>query len=382
MAVIVASFNVENMFRRPIAFNQSTWAQGKPILEAFSAFQLLLEQPTYSNADKKAILKHLKALGLLKSDEGPMVILRRSRGQLVRRPRTGPVEVIASGRGDWIGWLELKREAVNELATRNTARVIGDIQPDVLCIVEAEDRPALCRFNEDVFGFEQAKRPAKKDRWTFEHILLVDGNDDRGIDVGLMTRRGHRIESVRSHVDDVNSKGETIFSRDCPEFVVVTPQGNRMLVMVNHFKSKGFGDQADNNRRRRAQARRVAALYAERRADGFQHVLVAGDLNDEPDSGPLKALLQDTDLKDVSTLGPPAFDDGGRTGTFKGTSTKFDYLLCSPALLALVKKAAIFRKGVWRGAKTKNPWPIYDTMTAERHAASDHAAIWAEVALS
>jgi len=37
---------------------------------------------------------------------------------------------------------------------------------------------------------------------------------------------------------------------------------------------------------------------------------VAGDLNDEADSGPLKALLQDTDLKDVSTLGPPAFDDG------------------------------------------------------------------------
>src|SRR5918995_188347 len=265
MAVIVASFNVENMFRRPIAMNQSTWAQGKPILEAFSAFQLLLEQPAYSNADKKAILRHLKAFGLLKSDERPMVILRRSRGQLVRRPRTGPVEVIASGRGDWTGWLELKREAVNELATRNTARVIGDIKPDVLCIVEAEDRPALCRFNEDVFGFEQAKRPAKKDRWTFQHIMLVDGNDDRGIDVGLMTRRGYGIQSVRSHVDDVNSKGETIFSRDCPEFVVVTPQGSRMLVMVNHFKSKGFGDQDDNDRRRRAQARWVAALYAERR---------------------------------------------------------------------------------------------------------------------
>src|SRR5918994_5724223 len=162
MAVIVASFNVENMFRRPIAFNQSTWAQGKPILEAFSAFQLLLEQPTYSNADKTAILKHLKAFGLLKSDEGPMVILRRSRGQLVRRPRTGPVEVIASGRGDWTGWLELKREAVNELATRNTARVIGDIKPDVLCIVEAEDRPVLCRFNEDVFGFEQASVPPRR----------------------------------------------------------------------------------------------------------------------------------------------------------------------------------------------------------------------------
>jgi hypothetical protein len=49
------------------------------------------------------------------------------------------------------------------------------------------------------------------------------------------------------------------------------------------------------------------------------------------------------------------FDDGGRTGTFKGTSTKFDYLLCSPALLALVKKAAIFRKGMSGGAQVEVP---------------------------
>ena len=42
---------------------------------------------------------------------------------------TARCEVIANGRGDWIGWLELKREAVNEDATRNTARVVGDIAP-------------------------------------------------------------------------------------------------------------------------------------------------------------------------------------------------------------------------------------------------------------
>ncbi|MGH6693474.1 MAG: hypothetical protein ACREF4_22630 [Gammaproteobacteria bacterium] len=97
----------------------------------------------------------------------------------------------------------------------------------------------------------------------------------------------------------------------------------------------------------------------------------------------LKALLQVTDLKDVSTLGSPNVRRRRPTGTFNGTSTKFDYLLCSPALLALVKKAAIFRKGVCGGAQDEAPKaPIYDTMTAEQHAASDHAAIWAEVALS
>jgi hypothetical protein len=74
------------------------------------------------------------------------VILRRTRGQLVTRSRDGTVRVTAKGRGDWIGSLELRREAVNEDATRNTARVVGDMAADVLAVIEAEDRPALQRF--------------------------------------------------------------------------------------------------------------------------------------------------------------------------------------------------------------------------------------------
>ena len=34
MTVRFASFNVENLFARPRAFNQTTWAQGQPILNA------------------------------------------------------------------------------------------------------------------------------------------------------------------------------------------------------------------------------------------------------------------------------------------------------------------------------------------------------------
>ena len=42
-------------------------------------------------------------------------------------------------------------------------------------------------------------------------------------------------------------------------------------------------------------------------------------------------------------------------------------------------RGAIFRNGVRRGPRTKNPWPIYDTLTEEVHAASDHAAIYADL---
>jgi hypothetical protein len=187
LGMIAGSFNVENLFRRPKVLNNDTWAEGKPILEKFSAAQLLLEKAVYTTADKTKIAKILIAFGLDKTDEGPFVILRRSRRQLVTRTRTGGLNVIANGRGDWIGWLELKREAVNEIATRNTARVISDINADVLVVVEAEDRPALQRFNNDVFGTMQTKTLGNK-AWTYQHTMLIDGNDDRGIDVGLFAK--------------------------------------------------------------------------------------------------------------------------------------------------------------------------------------------------
>ena len=41
--------------------------------------------------------------------------------------------------------------------------------------------------------------------------------------------------------------------------------------------------------------------------------------------------------------------------------------------------SGVFRKGVWRGPRTKNRWDVYETMTDEVHAASDHAAIYADI---
>jgi hypothetical protein len=34
---------------------------------------------------------------------------------------------------------------------------------------------------------------------------------------------------------------------------------------------------------------------------------------------------------------------------------------------------------VWHGPKVKNPWPMLPTLTQEEQAASDHAAIWADI---
>ncbi|MFA9202266.1 MAG: endonuclease/exonuclease/phosphatase family protein, partial [Candidatus Nanopelagicaceae bacterium] len=85
-------------------------------------------------------------LGLRDDDESHYVLLRQNRGRLIKRSRSSAPEIVANGRGDWIGWLELKTEAVNEIATRMTARVIKDVNADILAVVEAEDRIALKHF--------------------------------------------------------------------------------------------------------------------------------------------------------------------------------------------------------------------------------------------
>lgn len=367
----IASFNVENLFCRATALNQETWAAGKEILENFSRLNVLLQKSVYTETIKKAILTAIERLGLNKSDESKFVLLRQNRNRLLKRPQSGPPEVVAEGRGDWIGWLELKTESVNEIATQMTAKVIQDVNADVMAVVEAENRIALLHFN------EQLLKPINS---TYDGIMLIDGNDERGIDVGLLTKPGLTIESIASHVND-QENGNRIFSRDCPEFTVRINETTSLLLLVNHFKSKGYGSKATSDARRKGQAKRVREIYQLRRSQGIELIAIVGDFNDTPDSDPLKPLLAaGSDLKDI--FAHPQFQSDGRPGTFgNGTkSEKFDYLLLSPALFDRVTTGGVWRKGVW-GGKNGTLFPHYAEMTKPVQAASDHAALWADLDL-
>jgi Endonuclease/Exonuclease/phosphatase family len=360
---------VENLFERARIMNLDDWEEGRPVLERVTALSDLLEQAVYTDADKARILTLLGELGLRDADIGPFVILKRNRGALVTRRKNGTVEITADGRGDWIGWVELRKGPVNEVAMMNTGRVIRDVGADILGVVEAEDRTSLQRFSDEVITMVGGV--------AYPKIMLIDGNDQRGIDVGLMVKDGYSIGAMRSHVHDGGAK--PIFSRDCPEYAVTCPDGTVIWVLVNHFKSKGFGKAADNDRRRKAQSTAVAGYYVRLKSEGFDNVAILVDLNDTPGSDPISPLLA-TDLRDVSDF--PGFE----TGVFKGKGTyglgndsnKIDYILLSPPLYARITAAGIFRMGAWPGSRPKR-WPVYPEMEREVHAASDHHAIWVDL---
>jgi endonuclease/exonuclease/phosphatase family metal-dependent hydrolase len=368
----LATFNVENLFDRPKAMSLATWAEGKPVLERFAQLLALLGEPVYTPAIAERMVALMVALGLEKSDTGPFVQLRRNRGALLNRPRKGGLTITASGRADWVGTLALIDAPVDEESMRNTARVVLALEADVLAMVEVESRPVLQAFNQQMLKALGGK--------PFEHVMLIDGNDPRGIDVGLMTRAAYPIGEMRSHVDDRAPDGSAIFSRDCAEFSIGLGNGRRLWLLVNHLKSKGYGSAASSNARRRLQAQRVQAIYAELQARGETLVAVVGDFNDTPDSAALAPLLSGTDLKDASAH--PAFDDGGYPGTFDQCKAgqKIDYLLLSPAVFATVQAGGVMRKGLWPGVRPKR-WAVFPELTKPEQAASDHAAVWVDLAL-
>ncbi|MDH5373525.1 MAG: endonuclease/exonuclease/phosphatase family protein [Acidimicrobiia bacterium] len=367
----LASYNVENLFDRAKVMNLGDWSKGKPVLDAFATLNGLLGEHSYTDARKKKIAALMIELGLEKSDKGPFVLLRRNRGSLLKRQKSGGIEITASGRDDWTGSLELRPEPIDHVAIQNTARVIDEVGADVLAVVEAENRTALLAFNDDVVSAVGGT--------PYEHVMLIDGNDDRGIDVGLLTRNGFPIGNMRSHVDDRDSRKQRVFSRDCPEYSITTPSGTQLVVLINHLKSKGFGSQARSSARRKAQAERVAEIYKQLIAGGVEHVAVVGDLNDSPDSGALAPLLAETKLKDISVH--PKFDNGGYPGTYgscKAKTSKIDYILLSPALWAKVDAGGVCRKGMWPGVRPVK-WEVLESLEEESQIASDHAAIWCDL---
>jgi endonuclease/exonuclease/phosphatase family metal-dependent hydrolase len=383
MTTRIAAYNVENLFARAKVFNEQEHGAQRSILEAHAALNVLFAKDAYGDRDKADMLAHVGTLGLLRSDQGPFAIIRRIRGRWIVRPRGGEPEIVARGRSDWVGWCELRTEPVNAVAMDNTARVIRDVAAHVLAVVEAENRPLLQDFHQMMLprvGLEPGDG--------YSHIMLIDGNDDRGIDVGLATREGYPIGTVRSHVDDRDARGRRIFSRDSPEYAVTTPCGETLIVIPNHFKSKFGGETAQTRNRRRGQAEAVAAIYARLRSEGAENVVVLGDLNDTPDSAALAPLIGGTDLKEVSAH--PAFTEfeyrarsGGRgIGTFGSGAdgSKIDYILLSPALFARVERGGLLRKGAWPGVRPQR-WEVYPELREEVHAASDHHAIWVDLAM-
>ncbi len=366
MSVRIATFNAENLFTRPRAMKDGMGQTGQDAINHNAELNRIVNKPVYDASDKARLvqLDQVYSFSSLNTPSNALVLLNKIRGRLYSRSQAGVVTVVASGRSDWTGWFSLRSDDVTWEATYNTGRVIAEVDANIQVCIEVENRPTLLRFNEQVLAAKFGK--------AFPHVMVIDGNDDRGIDVGIMSR--YPIRSIKSHVDDLNPNGERTFSRDCPEYLIDLPSGRKLLILPNHFKSKRGGDTPAMKARRKAQADRAHAIAKDALAQ-TQLVLMAGDLNDTPEN-PLFASLWQDGFVDVGDHPSYPKDRPGTFGT-GSAANKIDYLIMSPKLRAKLTRTGIERRGSYH----PNTWVPFDTVKKQADEASDHHLVWADFSL-
>jgi endonuclease/exonuclease/phosphatase family metal-dependent hydrolase len=354
----IATYNLNNLFERPKVFELDGFSsEAKPILKAYYWLVNTCEKATYSESDKVQMLSYIKEYVEPKKKTDKYITINQVKGKLYSNYK-GKLSLKANGRSDWLGWVELIKNEVNEIATQNTAKVIEEINADILCCVEAENRVVLQNFNKYLLNSK------------YKYAMLIDGNDERGIDVGILSK--HPIVSIESHIFDTykDDRGieREVFSRDCAVYSI--EYNNQVIHMLcNHFKSQGYGSKESNDKKRKRQAARVKEIIQEKGFDLLtDYVIVSGDLNDSPGNDPLKPLLTMPNLVNSVTL-----LNTENTGTYQGGKKQLDYLLISRALADRYMQGGIERRGIYsvRGDK-------FDSVTSKINQASDHAAVWAE----
>lgn len=357
----ICSFNVENLFTRPKILSLKDNDRISVLLAKLARFKELFDKPSYAGFEQEI-------LELYRELNDYIEINVKARKDGVPRDIITEDKLNAKGSGDFVGFVELRKANFNEEQIFNTARVIKAVKADIQAFVEIEGRAALQRFDTDVL------------KNFFDDVVVVDGNDPRGIDVGLAARKAQRIQGIRTNVLARDDKPGYVFSRDCLE-ASFDFRGKQLHLLINHFKAKDRTPRTSDAKRKR-QASKVSEILTKRYDLKKDFVVVVGDFNDEPDSAPLAPLVATPGLHDAfDVVNRPPFDRWTYYYASKKVFNRIDQIYVSAALKPFVAAAGIERRGIADLEKlSKGKEKSFPEVTSWSTAASDHAAVWVDLA--
>jgi endonuclease/exonuclease/phosphatase family metal-dependent hydrolase len=201
------------------------------------------------------------------------------------------------------------------------AESIRQLNADVLAVEEVENRNYLERFV-NVFLADMG----------YEHVVLMEGNDMRGIDVGLLSRIP--VGEVRSnrHIRFPGKDGvPSRFQRDVLEVTLEPADGEPFAVWVVHLKSNSGGrEEAEPIRLPEAQQIRDM-LDAELAQDPNARIIVTGDFNDTWESRTIQTIVGSSEAA-LFSAGSESQDPGLVTYNEGEFRSVIDFLLCTPAM--------------------------------------------------
>jgi len=201
------------------------------------------------------------------------------------------------------------------------AESIRNLNADVIAVEEVENRFYLERFV-NVFLPEMGYRD----------VVLFEGNDGRGIDVGLISRIPVGEVRSRRHLRfPGHDGGEARFNRDVLAVSLKPKDAEPFDVWVVHLKSNA-GGREEAEPIRLAEARELRRLLDEAMTENPDaRIIVTGDFNDTPESETIKTIVgtgtnalwsAGSDLQDPTAV-------SYNRGEFRSV---IDFILCSPAM--------------------------------------------------
>ncbi|MES2960190.1 MAG: endonuclease/exonuclease/phosphatase family protein [Pseudomonadota bacterium] len=381
MKLRIASYNVENLFRRAAILNLRDTDRIDELLDLVRQLQKLIGQESYTPELKDEVfeLSHQLVLYVdIRKDSGTLGDWKKEKDRTGFRINKG-----CKGRGDWLGEIVFRAKEFSDQQRKNTGKVIKALNADILCAIEVEGMDVLRAFNSQVLA------GTKK----FKQFVMIDSpNDPRGIDVACLTK--HRIAGIRTHVFDDGQEFKPVFSRDCLEVAIeVKGLDQPVFVLCNHFKSQSGKSNADRLKsaaKRKDQARTVAKILK-----GYDlssaYVVVLGDLN-EDSANTFKSLKPLFDVADLHPVVDPTlpieqrytyYFEGGKKGE---RLNQLDYIFLSTPLHNAVTGFGFQRRGIFgidkiaekEGAAAETSFPEIVSWDV---GASDHAGLWVDVNL-
>ncbi|MEO0913187.1 MAG: endonuclease/exonuclease/phosphatase family protein [Pseudomonadota bacterium] len=178
----------------------------------------------------------------------------------------------------------VKPKDPNDTAT--IANRIRTMNADVLAVQEVEHIEILKAFNRDHLG------------GMYPHVALIEGNDQRLIDVGLLSRLP--LGPITSHQAAIHPDDpeRRVFGRDLQQVEIRSDAGAKLFTLYNtHMKSHFVPFDQDQeagaiaaNARRRRQAETIRDIISKEERKGAKFVLL-GDMNDPPESEDLAPMF-------------------------------------------------------------------------------------------
>ena len=368
----IATFNIQNLFHRHADMIELEYQMKTEIWsEEFEELKLKQEKKIL---DYTRMRELANLLGFHKASNEPYLSMQNIEGNLLVKSSMKVMESEASYMTNWNGWTRLMSKPILKKAILNKAKVILDADPDILLLQEVENRESIIQFNESFFNKGQ-KSPYKE-------ILHLQGNDGKGLGMGILLKEGYHIKSLKSYSNERDTNGSLLFNIDFQKYKIKTPNKGIVFLLCCRFV-----DESNSDSLRKKQAIKVAEVYNDLIKKGHTNVIIAGTLNAPSYSDSLSPII-DTGIKDI--VKHESFsvvsDTGKDAGYFRmdayrmGVNIKQnDYLLVSPFLFEKLTNSGMNRKAIWPLKKPE--WEIYDSVENEKDSASNHPLLWADFRL-